>query len=769
MVKIVSILFLMISFVLLGADEEWMTYSKIENGYDIKRYDEIVYAATDGGLLIVSGDEKRIFDIDDGLFELELHSLERDFRNIFWLGSNSGNISLHNLETGEREYLSDLSAFGSFNLNGIYSSNQYIYIYADKALVRYKYNQNFDRYEVKDSNLKFEDVSGVAVNEKENLIYLSSKNGLYCTSETNENISDIALWNKIDVLPDGIILNTLFNVEDQIFALTSIGLFELKDSTAIKLNILEGLNIVSGCLDENGDPYLMVQDDEDRKEIYSVDLATEIVDKIYTATALTGNKFSIMDGEIYLINGSNGVYRYSLIDDEIKNYTFNLPKGKGIKKGFINNEGDLCYFFFKQGVGSRMYYFNNANLQWEDISLNTGGTSTNVFQNSDNDYYIGTWGMGVYKFEFKNSEFKELDHFNFGTTIQGSNYFVNTDIGEDSKNNMWFTFWNNNSVNTSSLVKVSAFGDTTKFKILNRDNTPFDKPYELYIDNNDWIWLGSSGQGYNAVHGLAVCKENGSSLEYGTSKTDRYGNSLGGVISFKKDKNNTVWIGTNTGLKKIDLDMSGINSPGDVNSNKIDPISSGPIGRAIYDIEISSTNEKWLATENGVSVLSGDNKTWRHYVPYNYESDEDVPGEIIMGYMLDASVSDIIFDDETKKVIFVSKNGLTYFDYSIVSANSAVNTISTNPSPFLVSSDVKPVKFILPYDGNNYDAIKILDLKGRLVLGGTGNDNYSLYTGWTGRDNDGELVSSGVYQVIVYDSEDPTKFIKGKIAVIRKK
>ena len=61
--------------------------------------------------------------------------------------------------------------------------------------------------------------------------------------------------------------------------------------------------------------------------------------------------------------------------------------------------------------------------------------------------------------------------------------------------------------------------------------------------------------------------------------------------------------------------------------------------------------------------------------------------------------------------------------------------------------------------------IKILTISGKLVKQFTSPGGRVAY--WDGRDNSGNLVSSGIYLVVAYDTEG-NNVTTGKVAVLRK-
>ncbi|MBU4485609.1 MAG: hypothetical protein KKD38_01650, partial [Candidatus Delongbacteria bacterium] len=125
--KIIAILFL-IAGLLLATEIECITYCSITKGFDVKEYGGILYFGTDGGLIVNSDGENKIYDSDDGLYKVSVTCVEKDFRNLFWLGHNDCSFSVYDINKKSTEYLNEIEQSGIYSLNKIYSSDKFIYI-----------------------------------------------------------------------------------------------------------------------------------------------------------------------------------------------------------------------------------------------------------------------------------------------------------------------------------------------------------------------------------------------------------------------------------------------------------------------------------------------------------------------------------------------------------------------------------------------------------------------------------------------------------------
>ena len=757
-----------ISFALRAEFGDWVTYSAITQSNDIYEIDgstgNTVAFATDGGVLFfnsIDGDYN-IIDNDDGLFSINISSITEDFRGVFWAVNRNGSVSLFKNGFEDYSYLTDLPSSGIFNINKVYSSEKYVYIAADNVFVRYKYNQSFNKYHVKDNNLDVEDVYDVIVFEDN--IYISTRVGIFFIDEDSENISALdPLWS-INNLSNTIKTNKFFIADDSLYALTNDGIYHLDEEESEEVdNALSDMNILDG-MDNNGNYYFLTgdEDKDNSREMYClVDITSNTSETIFSENNFDGtDNFIIKDDVVYLTSSlNNGVKFFSLTNNVFSNFGFNLPFGKGLKSGHLDNSGKLIY--------SNNNYFNFLDIEsddWKKTSNARENWIKNIFQDSRGNYFTGQWLNGLSQYYIDNQDsIVPIRDYSF---VDVSNA-QHPAIGEDSKGNLWISNWRESDLPGPSLVKLNpaTAADTSNYSYEEYEILGMIRPYELYVDNKDWIWLGSSKENFSTLEGLAICKlMDDGSLVY--SVLPEFGV---GITSIVTDRNGITWIGTNNGLKYMDVSSSSIDPIG-ITMDAVHNIPEGPISNFIYDIEVNSLNEKWIATDKGISVVSGDGNEWRHYVPNDFNSDGlNILGEHYKTPILDATITEIEFDEDNGKVYFISSNGISVFDYSGVSKDSQLKyDIATIPSPFM-SNGSSVMKFIIPDNGKFYDSAKIFDLRGRLVKGGLTSDAFKILNGWNGKDNNGKIVSSGVYQVVIYDSNNPEEKLFGKIAVVRKK
>ena len=204
-----------------------------------------------------------------------------------------------------------------------------------------------------------------------------------------------------------------------------------------------------------------------------------------------------------------------------------------------------------------------------------------------------------------------------------------------------------------------------------------------------------------------------------------------------------MWIGTAGGLSSFD-GQNFFKHVGDI----------GPIENKINAIFVDSFNNKWFATDGGVSILKADespwdSKAWVHYTPEN-------------SGLSDKIVNSIFVDQNYGEAYIGTESGLSIFTGSFSELKKELSSVISGPSPFVLDDNNDFIIKNLVYGAS----VKILNVNGRLVriLSGENGNVEGGRASWDGKDQSNAKVSSGVYIYLIYNEEGITT--SGKIAVI---
>jgi len=317
----------------------------------------------------------------------------------------------------------------------------------------------------------------------------------------------------------------------------------------------------------------------------------------------------------------------------------------------------------------------------------------------------------------------------------------------DIENNLW----------------ISNFGSLQPLIIRKSDSTwkSFSLPFtltenalaQIIIDDANQVWITSP-----LGNGL-ICYNHGKSIDDISDdnwKLYRSGPGNGNlpsnnVLSVAKDKSGFIWVGTDNGIGIIQCVQDIFNT----GCEAILPIVqqgnfAGYLfsGERVQSIAVDGADRKWIATRNGVWLISADGqKVIEHF------SEDNSP-------LLSDDVKKITINGSTGEVYFATEKGICSF------RGDATEGGETNSDVLVFPNPVPP-----GYSGKisirgvaENSIVKITELDGRLVLQTNALGGQAV---WDGKDYKGRKISSGIYLVLI-STGDKTEKVITKIVFISK-
>ncbi len=218
---------------------------------------------------------------------------------------------------------------------------------------------------------------------------------------------------------------------------------------------------------------------------------------------------------------------------------------------------------------------------------------------------------------------------------------------------------------------------------------------------------------------------------------------------------NRLWILTSIGLIHKDLQVSETNPV----------ISTGPLGSQsnLYPyfpsipfndysrIRFDPRDNVWVTTRSsGVYVLTEDGDYWPSINGLNISNSN----------LLSNHVNDISFDSKQGLAYIATDKGVSIVRIPFADKKKSYKSVEIFPSPFIIPN-MKP----LTINGLKDDSsIKIMSLNGLVFRSINKSDIKGYQAFWDGRDDEGNLVGSGIYLIAIYSNK--ASLIE-KVAVIR--
>ncbi len=436
---------------------------------------------------------------------------------------------------------------------------------------------------VKGTNVK---VNSIILFDNDNIL-LGTDEGLFSVNIVTK------AFKKYDFPIDGqVVINCVKEVDHRFFIGTKEkGLWLLKVNKLDRINFtvpdhlnfkLNELEVISSLQEYAGKIYIGTNG----SGIFKVDLGSFDVEDKIVFTSLENaslnfiNHFVIEGNRLYA--GTNyGFVVYNLlngkiINNENKDNINNLFKINDniIKSVFLDDQGNVwlgsqlggvnisfsrsikfpdlqddkqhqfenLYSFYETRNGDRIIggenvlAFINKNKELTEHSNILGvNTALCIYQESDNVFWIGTWGIGLIRFDKSTKQTKTLLSNQFGGTV--------ICLKGDNKGNLFVgTFGDGLFRVNLKTFETKHFGNKEGLSNLNINT--------IFSDSKEGVWVGT----YDG--GLIKLKEfpQGDKLEVESifkneGKTENIATNI--VFGVNEDKSGNIWVATSAGLSKL--------------------------------------------------------------------------------------------------------------------------------------------------------------------------------------------------------------------------
>jgi ligand-binding sensor domain-containing protein len=445
------------------------------------------------------------------------------------------------------------------------------------------------------------------------------------------------------------------------------------------------------------------------------------------------------DGSIALIQQIGGI-------GYLSNSTYipirpNTPAGSKYGSLSVDNASNL-WVNMDEGfvgvlIGSDWKNFNRSDVFGAKA---LGNTRFNALQSMNNGtMWIGSFGNGfaIGSVEGNDVKFTQMDdEARKNLAINAGDYTVSGKVTEERDGSVWIprlTTGNDGAL----IVKKNPDGTYIPYQ-----GSISGKKFTIAeIDNNKTVWLGAPTSNTGDGNVYYFNQKNTPNDE--TDDIRGPLTALSDIRVIRRDASGFMWFGTGTGL-------SVMYSPGSVLSGRQPNIISiaGLKGQVVNDIAIDAVNNKWIATDNGLFVLSEDGS------------------EILETY----TARNTIFQSTAIKTITIDKQqGLVY----IGTDEGLYRGITTIVMPALDYSRIRcfPQPFIpgihphVTIEGlGEQSGISIVTPSGMPIRNITTQSGRII---WDGKNDQGEIVGSGVYLIIAQSGNQDQSGI-AKCMVIRK-
>ncbi len=658
------------------------------------------------------------------------------------IGYNNANVDV--LKNGIVKNIGDIKRSGiagNKTINQIYCANGLAYLSTGLGVIV----ADLNKYEIKDT--WFIGVNGAKINVNAftsdgSFFYAATTEGLKKADTKSNSISNYSNWQLMNGT-GGLSMGAI----QQVLVLNKNIVIQKNDSLFIQKNgqwTLLYADAVWPILNTNSSGnYLQISQRKSggAARVLLMDESGSINQTLSKPGVISYPKNALKDGNNTWVADFYG--GLSLFNSAVEQFVPNGPQGIAsgdmvfsestlyVAAGSINDAWNYQYnrdgfYKYADDNWSNTNYYNSPQLDsvFDFITLAVDPANQSIWAGSYGGGLINKIGDNIRIYKQKNSTLQPALGDRTSYRVSG--------LAFDQDNNLW----------------ISNYGAAKNLQVRLKDSTwaSFSIPFthtenavsQIVIDDANQLWIISpKGNG-------VFCYNHGNNLT--ATSDDKWKNYLAGsgngnlpsntVLSLAKDKNGSIWIGTNNGIGIIQCANEAFSGS---SCEAILPIVqqdrfAGLLFRneIVQCIVVDGANRKWVGTKNGVWLISPDGDK----IIYQF-TENNSP-------LLGNDIKRIAINPINGEVFFATNYGICSFRSTATEPTENNNNILVFPNPVLPN-----------YNGtiairglSNNALVKITELTGQLVFQTRALGGQAI---WDGKNYLGNKVASGVYLVLIRD------------------
>ena len=759
---------------------EWDAFTSPLNVRDVI-YEDIIYAATEGGLLIVDNHKQKVLTTIDGLEGVDISSIEMDHESNLWLGGSYpyGFIQIFNPSTISSV---DIFDFGLTKIIDMIILDSLAFVLFDDGqdfgILKFEFDQKWDyRDSFKNFPPEVEYIGNFVA--KSSKIFIGTNRGIYI-GYTNDNLKDPNSWSLLkDEINHGITSMSLNG--DNLLYSSSSNVFDYNYNLKIldTLDLFNQYSNISFFHIKNDSLWIVNEGNLFFKEGVNEDLS------IYSSTHISA--LSTNQNEI-LLGTSNGLTFVNMTSYSSRRLVPNAPAQNNFSALTVLKDGRLVggnangiSILSNEGWRNILEVKNiNSNIINVDYDYSTfladtipydfGGFISDIEEGPDGLIYLAIRGSyprstnpnrtsgGVISIDIddpNNITIIDTSILSYHTTSSNSNpYMVVLDIEFDSKGNLWIL--NPYCINGNNPIHVRSPGGIWRHYGSSETSTKISQsPVSIEFDIWDRVWYSAfqaeeANQGIYPNGGIFMLQYNGDPSEPLDISWSQILNS-GTIWSLSMGNEDRIYYLTPNGLNYYDISENKAPVVGQNNYPFFPNVSFGQGS----DLKTDSHFNIWAhSPTQGVHILLNNTTYWP---TINGLRTSNSP-------LLSDEITDIAFDVNKNLAYISTSKGINSLRIPFGIEKENFSKVTVFPSPFFIPSDNMLRVDGLPYETN----MIVMTLDGKVIKKienrGLSIDGDQL--SWDGRDDKGFYVSSGVYLLAFYGSNGSNSM--EKITVINR-
>ncbi len=721
----------------------WQNYTALKNVSDITIINDGFWSAASGGAFQYSNTTNQFYTLhkSEGLEGNSLTSVIEDKYGRTWFGSIEGIIDIYNIDDNSFDIILDIYNSNQINkkINDLSSFGDTIIVSSDFGVSLINVN-NFLFY---DTFFKFGSFpSNTRINStlKTDLFYVCTDAGIAIQKPGAVNLSAPESWNVYSTL-QGLPSNKTLKAgiyQNNLIVGTDNGFSQFVSNTWNNF-IIELVDKNISDFQVSGDSILILS--ENNIYLYF----NNILNVLYSSSVpLSKIEFQENYGIVCASDNGSLFLNTQLAGDFLSP---NAPPVNQFPSMSVDVSGTFWSASGKDVTGVGFYTYKEDTWNYYNTA-NTSELPTNAVYyayTSGTTAYLGGWGYGFLEVNGNNKKLFNRANTGMQGVPQNPDFLVITGFGKDSRSNLWvLNYW---AVDNKTLSMQTPDSTWYHFIIPAAQGRNLLGNENLAIDPYDTKWLSCADP---SRLGVFYFNENKTYSDPSDDRSDYLTTSDGlntnDIRDVVVDKRGDVWVATSLGANVI-TNTSGIPSFGSsgLNIRNVFVLRQ----QSVNSIAVDPLNQKWIGTNEGLLLVNSDGS--RLLATFTAQNSA----------LLSDQIRSIAIDAD-KGIVFVGTDeGLTSFETPYIKPVESYEELFIYPNPFYVNSGNN----LLTIDGLVQNSnIKILSISGTLIAEFSSPGGRTAY--WDGKDDNGDLVSTGVYIIVAYQSES-NDVVTGKVAVLR--
>ena len=754
----------------------WTAHTSAREVTDLSSGQEMIWVASTGGVFGYDPDSGEIdrYTAAEGLYDVNAQAIAWDAkRQLVWIGYADGVFDrLDIASSGEVKTFFDIyrnDRFPSKMINAMEVSGDSLLIATGFGLVVFDPLRN----EVRDTYSRLGDITAAtAVNDivvttvpgGETGLWVATDAGIAYAPLSGKSLQDPSSWiSESKVIPSPKVAGIVHH-HGRLYVGTEFGLgrrmpdgtFERVTSSTrpiLDLGILDDqvLAVTQFRLrayDERGTESILVSGYEDLR-----------------ALATNGS------GNVWLGDGSNGLNHYTKAAGST---SLNLASKDLYPEGpfdspfadLVTGSDGSLWAAAQLGIPMSGFYRMSPDGEWTNFTgrffdeLKGTGSYWRVHVDGQGTAWAGSRGAGLAQVS-PEDEITVYDQSN-STLLPAAgtqDYIIVGGVGSEEDGTLWVT----NTTSPYPLHVRTPSGNWSRLlPPLCSGASQTNALGEIFVDSNGIKWIILLDRGNLAVtRGLLILDTNDTPEEASDDKCTYYstagsnGSGLPGkqIHSLSEDLSGRIWVGTSGGPAYFQGSAFAANDP---SIEALWPVwkdrTSGTYvlrGLRVDDIVVDPSNRLWMATPDGVYMLS---ESDGYTLVAHYRADNSP--------LFSDEVTTLAIEASSGRVFLGTDKGLISLLSDAIKPAERTRDLFVYPNPVKVASGEEPQIYIEGLVAET--EISIMAVHGELVRrmetrGGRGR--------WDGRDQEGRLVPSGMYLIVAL-GKNGEGVAYGKVAII---